>query len=473
MDEEFRSLVARILRAVPGISREDIDFMVDEKMKSNPYLNRVGALLLVAEELGVFDVRRETPLEVFEELSYSKIGDLVPGLNNVSIRGVVYAITRPIDLRSHRLLRIKIGDKTGVVEVCAWNDKVDEVKNISIKIGDQIAILNGYTRERIETGGIEVHLGKNSSVKKLAHDPSLPEPYTFYKTISEIFEKGKGIYDLRAYIVHIGDERKVTTRSGELTVIDILLTDTIREARLSVWTDKIESFKNLKIGEEIFITDVRFEDGRFTLTSRSDLAMVREERDELIKRLEEKKIVLRVLDVSPSDDYTLITVTDGSRILQILYQDSIKLDYGEYIEASMAISDTLSRSRFIRCGRDALKKITPPSIEIPIPDRLITLKDIVERIAVDMENVIVEGILYTKTNPILIETKYGVIEKILFWLKEENVAVQGVAWRSKAIEISQLSEGSKIRLRWVNIKLNPFNEPEISVNHYSKIEKIP
>ncbi|MCD6341511.1 MAG: hypothetical protein J7L83_01455, partial [Thaumarchaeota archaeon] len=61
-------------------------------------------------------------------------------------------------------------------------------------------------------------------------------------------------------------------------------------------------------------------------------------------------------------------------------------------------------------------------------------------------------------------------EKIGFWLKDEDVAVQGSAWRAKAKEIAEIEGGKRIRLKWINIRTNIFNEPEIQLDNESIIE---
>ena len=108
--------MARILKAVPGLTIDELEALVNEKVKTHPYLNKVGAILLVAEELKVLE-SKEVPEDLMEELAYTMIGDLVPGLNSVNVRGVVYAVIGPKIAGEHRILRLKIGDKTVVAEV--------------------------------------------------------------------------------------------------------------------------------------------------------------------------------------------------------------------------------------------------------------------------------------------------------------------------------------------------------------------
>lgn len=474
MEEEFKKLMARVLRAIPGITIEDLEFMVNEKIKHNPYLNKVGALLLVAEELGVFDIREKVSQEILEEASYIKIGDLVPGLNNISVKGVIYAILGPFVGRDYRLLKMKIGDKTGKSEVYVWEDKIEEVKSLSLKIGDQIAIINAYTKEKIETAEVEIHLKKTSLVKKLPLDPSLPDPRQFYKSIGEIIERGEGLYDIRALVVSISSEKVVSTKHGEASVINLIVSDGRRELEMTAWREKAQLFRELKPGEEIYITDVKYDGDRLSLTSKSFI-IFSETRDELLKIVEEKerrKILMRVVDIQSTPPSTLITLTDGEKIIHILYPVKIDLSKGDYVELSGVSEEEIYEGRLIKQKVRFIEKIDEPPLEIKIPDRNLSLMEIIKKREMIMRNIIVEGVLYTKTNLLVVETKYGPGEKILFWLKEGDTAIQGIAWRSKAQEIAQIPEGQRIRLKWITVKLNPFNEPEIHIESYSKIEKI-
>jgi len=473
MEEEYRRLMARILKAVPGLTIDELEALVNEKVKTHPYLNKVGAILLEAEELKVLE-SKEVPEDLMEELAYTMIGDLVPGLNSVNVRGVVYAVIGPKIAGEHRILRLKIGDKTGVAEVYAWNEKIDELTSLSVKIGDSIAVMNAYTKEKIETGTVEIHVGKNSTIKKLPTDPAQPDPHLFYRTLSQVIMEGEGVYDMRGYLISISEEKKVATRYGEASVIELTLSDGSILAKLNVWRDMIEQFRNLSPGVEVFITDVKFQDGRFSLTSRSSLAMVNKVDLDKVKEIMDEqsgKKILRIIDVKTQPSYSIIIATDGRKIIQLTYRGGLDLKPGEYIEV-YGLTDEKKTLGRITLEKEMIKKIESPGVEIPIPNRITSLRKIIEEKPDVLEDVTIEGTLYTKTNIVKVETRYGAAEKILFWLKDEDTAIRGVAWRSKAQEIAQIPEGEKIRLKWITVKLNLFNEPEIHVESYSKIEKI-
>jgi len=467
--EEYEKLMERVLARFPELSREEVEALVESKLRESSLLNRVGALLLVAEELGAF---KESGEEARGQRAYTRIGDLVPGLNDVSVRGVIYAIDRLIEVRDHKLMRLKLGDRSGSVNVILWDERAEEAAKLGLKLGDLAAIIHGYTRERIETGEPEIHVGRNGMLMRLEPEPGAPKPESYFMDLGAALERGRGVYDIKATVLEIGAERRVKTRFGEATLREILLIDDEGEARLTVWREKAEEFGDLKPGETIYLTDVRVEDGRLSLTPRSIVAFREKPSPEALEKIAGRRVrdvILRVLDVVETAAGLRLISTDGERIIRVIVPERLEVKSGDHILVKEATQEIRrDRVRFL-CKAGAVEPVRPEK-EIEAPSRLIHLKDIVSGERVDERDVIVEGILYTKTQPISVKTRFGEAKKLGFWIKEGEAAVQGVAWRDKAEELDGISEGSRVRLKWVDIRLNIFNEPEINLRSDTVIE---
>ena len=69
--EEYEKLMERVLARFPELSREEVEALVESKLRESSLLNRVGALLLVAEELGAF---KESGEEARGQRAYTRIG---------------------------------------------------------------------------------------------------------------------------------------------------------------------------------------------------------------------------------------------------------------------------------------------------------------------------------------------------------------------------------------------------------------
>ena len=467
--KEYSKLLERVLARFPELSREEVEAMVEAKMRESSLLNRVGALLLVAEELGAF--REEGEPEARDLKTYTRIEKLVPGLRDVSVRGVVYALSGPIDVRDHRIMRLKLGDETGGIAVTIWDEKADEAVRLGLKLGDQIAILHAYTRERIETGRPELHVGRNGEITKL-EEAGGPDPRSFYLDLGEALISGDGVYDIKAVVLDPGRERRVDTRYGEAVVREIRLIGETGEARLTVWRDRVEEFGDLEQGETIYVTDVRVEGYRLSLTPRSILAIREKPSEEALRMVGEKKVeglVLRVLDVIETPTTSIYVSTDGDKIFRVQVPGRPDIKPGDHILVKEAVVEERRGKPRIICREGGVEKAEEFE-EIKPPNRLVEIPEIISRERAEFSDVIVEGILYTKTQLMTLKTRFGEAEKISFWLKEGDAAIQGSAWRSKAREINEIREGSRVRLKWVDVRMNFLNEPEIQVGNETMIE---
>jgi hypothetical protein len=462
---EYSRLLERILARFPGLSREELEAMVEAKLRESKLLNRVGALLLVAEELGAFREKED----VGEVRSYARIGSLVPGLRDVSVRGVVYALAGPAEAGGHRILRLKIGDETGSVNVIIWDEKVDEANALGLRFRDQIAVLHGYTRERVETGRPELHVGAGGVIAKLGED--VRDPRSFYLDLGEALEAGDGVHDVRAIVLDVGEERQVSTRYGEAILRELRLIGESGEARLTIWRDRVSEFGDLEVGETIYLTDLRIEGGRATLTPRSILAIREKPTEETLRMIEERRVhelILRALDVIERRAGTIAVATDGRDVIRVQpCPPGIKP--GDHLLVRDAVREVRRGRIRLLCSEGGVEKIEPAQ-PIEPPNRAVKLSEVVSSRDTEFMDVIVEGVLYTRTQPFKVRTRFGEVDKVGFWIRDGDAAIQGSAWRGKAMEIAGIEEGSRIRLKWVSIRMNVFNEPEIQLDEDSIIE---
>ncbi|NHJ47689.1 MAG: DUF2240 family protein [Asgard group archaeon] len=102
------------------------------------------------------------------ELAFTKLSDLQPDLRDVNVKAIVTLVqelrTFPRnDGTEGHVLNIGIRDNSGSVRLVAWNNKAIELE--SMEEMAPIEVLHGYTKEGMQ--GVEIHLGKLSSVRKL------------------------------------------------------------------------------------------------------------------------------------------------------------------------------------------------------------------------------------------------------------------------------------------------------------------
>jgi hypothetical protein len=362
-----------------------------------------------------------------------------------------------------------MGDETGSVNVIIWDERVEEVNALGLKLGDQIAVLHGYTRERVETGRPELHVGASGVVAKLGE--GIRDPRSFYLDLGEALEAGDGVYDVKAIVLDVGEERQVSTRYGEATLRELRLIGESGEARLTIWRDRIGEFGNLEVGETIYVTDLRIEGVRAALTPRSILAMREKPTEETLRMIQERKVrelILRVLDVVEKRASVMAIATDGREVVRVQPCPS-GVKPGDHLLVRDAVREVRRGRIRLLCFGGGVERIEPAH-PIEPPNRAVKLSEVVSSRDAEFTDVIVEGVLYTKTQPFKVRTRFGEVDKVGFWIRDGDAAVQGSAWRSKAMEIAGIEEGSRIRLKWVSIRINIFNEPEIQLDEDSIIE---
>ncbi|NHJ40479.1 MAG: DUF2240 family protein [Asgard group archaeon] len=102
------------------------------------------------------------------EINYSKLSELQANLRDVNVKAIITRVqeirtfTKSDGVEGH-VLNFGIRDNTGSVRLVAWNKKAIELEDLTEMT--PIEILHGYTKEGMQ--GVEIHLGKLSSVRKL------------------------------------------------------------------------------------------------------------------------------------------------------------------------------------------------------------------------------------------------------------------------------------------------------------------
>ncbi|MCX6655918.1 MAG: hypothetical protein NTY03_12505, partial [Candidatus Bathyarchaeota archaeon] len=115
-------VIKRIMAVKPNLTREVVERLIqEEKAKAAGLLTDEAAAHLVASNLGMDGAGERIEAKL-------KIGALTSGLNDVSLTGRVLHIFPPrtfqrADGRQGKVLRMLIGDATGIVAVVFWDDK--------------------------------------------------------------------------------------------------------------------------------------------------------------------------------------------------------------------------------------------------------------------------------------------------------------------------------------------------------------
>jgi hypothetical protein len=114
--------------------------------------------------MGTEKIRKHVARKTKGPISYS-IRDLRAGMNHVTVKAKVLAITQPKQVFTRygnyaSLAKAVISDETGKINLCLWNDQID-----AISAGDTVQIENARTSTF--RGERQLSLGKNGTVSNI------------------------------------------------------------------------------------------------------------------------------------------------------------------------------------------------------------------------------------------------------------------------------------------------------------------
>lgn len=165
MPASFDELLNHILNGNPGIGRDQLLSMVEQKKtESHGLLSDEGAIRLVAQQLSIASLPSGG-------MSDQRIVSVHAGLNNSTITGQIVSVgenrefTRS-DGSQGKVLRLRIGDPSGEITCVFWDNLADMVAREALTPGSQVRLLHGYTKQGMG-GEVEFHLGSRASFQIL------------------------------------------------------------------------------------------------------------------------------------------------------------------------------------------------------------------------------------------------------------------------------------------------------------------
>ena len=188
-------------------------------------------------------------------------------LDTVSIQGTIK--TTPIvssfetGEAAGTVLRMLVEDDTSVINVVAWNEKVEELK--TSRIGDDIRILNGSVRKTPDRQ-FEVHLDKRSLVR-LLNKPDRRSTSESFKALGDIKPTNEPV-SVIGQLLSSEPVREIETKSGEkIRVSSILIGDPTGVILATLWRDNSALVQAAKRGSTINIQHSRVRErlGELTL----------------------------------------------------------------------------------------------------------------------------------------------------------------------------------------------------------------
>jgi replication factor A1 len=233
------------LSAEAGLSRETVlEKLKREKHRTGGLISDVALLQIIAAELGV-QIQGNKPSE-----PTLLISDLVPNLSNVTVVGRIVAVFPPKTFngnRSGRFASLLIADKSGIVRIIFWNDKVSFLESDGMKVGQVVRLSHGYTKED-RSGKVEVHIGERSEITVEPEDvqtKDYPTISNFTTRIAEITASGQNRKVNLAGIVKDVSSTSTFTRQDSTCgkVLRLTLADESGDVSVVFWNEKVDELE--------------------------------------------------------------------------------------------------------------------------------------------------------------------------------------------------------------------------------------
>jgi replication factor A1 len=238
-------IIRKMLSKHPELSRDDVMKRLEsEKRKTRGYISDEILLQMIAAGLGV-----EISSEAAKPMLL--IGSLVPGLNDVTIVGRVVAVfPAKVSEKSKgaRVASLLIADKSGILRVVLWNDKVAFAEPSKIKVGQIVRFHHGYTKED-RWGKVELHMGEKGEVEvnpqnvEVKDYPTIAEFSTKIGEITSAY-KNKRIHLLGKVedVVQPSTFKRQDSSPGK--VMRFTLADETGKIPVVVWNDKVDEVED-------------------------------------------------------------------------------------------------------------------------------------------------------------------------------------------------------------------------------------
>jgi ssDNA-binding replication factor A large subunit len=247
--DEVERIIEHIIGKRPDVSRDDLlERLKVERVKAGGLISDEVLLRMIAADFGVEFLSEASKLSI-------PIGELVPGLNDVTVTGRVLAVFPPKafgrNLRS-KIASLLVADEGGVLRVVLWNDKVSFVEDGKIKAGQIVRLLHGYTKEGLRDK-TELHMGVKGEVQICPEGIGKKGYPTIQQLTTNIGNLTAAQRNKRVNLLgRVREKFQPSTferRGSEKgKVMRLILADGTGEVPVVVWNEKVEEFEKL-LGE--------------------------------------------------------------------------------------------------------------------------------------------------------------------------------------------------------------------------------
>lgn len=178
-----------------GMSSEVLDSRIKAKLSEFPNLTEDAAAKMLATENGITPIRRNY-----------KIKDISTDIKHITLSAQIKKVFPPREIKikgtASKIMNLVLSDDTGNINVVIWDaEKINQIHELAHD-GDQMIIVNGYSKENKINGSYEINISKNSAIKITpAQTQRVQQTVKKYSRIGEI--SAKGSYTVNCFLARV------------------------------------------------------------------------------------------------------------------------------------------------------------------------------------------------------------------------------------------------------------------------------
>ncbi|MEM0056980.1 MAG: hypothetical protein QXH96_00660 [Candidatus Geothermarchaeota archaeon] len=248
-------LIQLILSKKPGLSREELESLINAKVNEKGVSKRT-ALYLILMDLNLEP--KSSPSK------YVKINQLTEGLSNVKVIGRILWLKEGIGVKGkRRFVKGQLIDDTGFISITLWDFDLYELYNMGIRENSVVEIIGGFTR-RSTSNKIDLHLTKSrGKIEEVSQEGfHIPPLDSALKPLSEISSQDDTI-NVYGVVLAEDKERVVNIADRQVKVKSYIVGQDDVTAKLVLWGDTIDEYRWLKTNDKIAIFNGRVKISKF------------------------------------------------------------------------------------------------------------------------------------------------------------------------------------------------------------------
>ncbi len=492
------AIVEDILRKRNDLSQEEVFALIEQKKEEGRgLLSDEGAARLVAEELLIQTRGRE--------LGRMQVKDLVSGLNDVTISGLVLLAWPPQGFQRRdgtqgRVMNLVLVDRTGRVRCALWDRHADIASKRGNIQGSIMRIGHAYTRQGFN-GEPEINAGERSSIELDPQDI----PHADFPKFEELFTAVGKIMPETSHVNIVGivetDPRvyPFTKEDRQGSVLRTSIADESGSVPVVAWNERAQELHDLKKGDILQIINART---RLDNNAKLELHVEARSQTVLLDSAPEylkmpQPRTFKIADLTAQMGTVDLTVSilaknaprefkrtsgDGVNVSALLVADETGIASLSLWDDKAELVNQLSEGDFLhargvsireRFGELRLSLGRSGELQKSHGSPVVSASTKLSALASAKGLLIVEGVVSDEPLIRQVVTEKGeTVDVASFTLKDDSGSAKVTLWRDQAVSATKLRPNTRLKLTGLRVRPGLSGQLELSSIPLTKIERV-